>query len=106
MAGLDVRLYEKSRRQAWDGFVRRSKNGTLLFERGYMDYHSDRSEDCSLVVLDEAQIVALLPAASKPFFDFGISTGRPSRVLNRGLIEQKEGFGAHAVVHDSYRMKI
>lgn len=35
-------------------------------------------------------------------FDFGISNEDQGRILNSGLIEQKEGFGARAVVHDFY----
>jgi hypothetical protein len=62
VAGLRVTGYEKSQRQVWDDFVRQSKNGTFLFERDYMDYHSDRFEDCSLMLLNETKIVALLPA--------------------------------------------
>ncbi len=38
----------------------------------------------------------------KPYFDFGISNENAGRVLNRGLIDQKEGFGARAVAHDQY----
>lgn len=44
--------------------------------------------------------------AAKDFFDFGISNEQDGRTLNRGLIEQKEGFGARAVVHDFYRLRI
>jgi hypothetical protein len=40
--------------------------------------------------------------ATKPHFDFGISNEQQGRFLNQGLIEQKEGFGARAVVHDFY----
>lgn len=40
--------------------------------------------------------------AEKPFFDFGISNEQQGRVLNTGLLEQKEGFGARAVAHDYY----
>lgn len=36
------------------------------------------------------------------YFDFGISTEQGGRVLNTGLIEQKEGFGARAVTYDHY----
>lgn len=43
--------------------------------------------------------------AGKPFFDFGISNEQAGRVLNVGLIEQKEGFGARAVVHDFYEIR-
>ena len=40
--------------------------------------------------------------ATRRYFDFGISTEHDGRVLNGGLIEQKERFGARAVVHDFY----
>lgn len=49
--------------QSWDEFVARSRNATLLHYRDYMDYHSDRFHDHSLIFLsDKGKIVALLPA--------------------------------------------
>ncbi len=48
----------------WDDFVRSSRNGTFLFERGYMDYHADRFQDDSLIFRDRRGAVAgLLPAS-------------------------------------------
>lgn len=44
--------------------------------------------------------------SAKPYFDFGISNEQQGRVLNCGLIEQKEGFGARAVVHDYYTLDL
>jgi hypothetical protein len=44
--------------------------------------------------------------ASHRYFDFGISNTDQGRVLNEGLIRQKEEFGASAVVHDFYRLAI
>ncbi len=41
--------------------------------------------------------------AAREFFSFGISTEQGGQVLNEGLVEQKERFGARAVVQDSYR---
>jgi hypothetical protein len=41
-----------------------------------------------------------------PYFDFGISTEEQGKVLNVGLSEQKEGFGARAVVHDFYELDL
>jgi hypothetical protein len=61
-ADLVIRRYDETRRAEWDAFVRRSKNGTFLFLRDYMEYHSDRFQDHSLLVLNGADIVALLPA--------------------------------------------
>ncbi|MGL6604462.1 hypothetical protein [Aeromonas hydrophila] len=43
--------------------------------------------------------------ADKEYFDFGISNEQQGRYLNEGLISQKEGFGARAVVHDFYEIK-
>lgn len=42
----------------------------------------------------------------KRYFDFGISNEDQGRILNPGLISQKEGFGARAVVHDFYEIKL
>jgi Acetyltransferase (GNAT) domain len=62
LANLTIHLYSDSLRAAWDAFVKRSKNGTFLFVRDYMDYHRDRFEDCSLLVYRDAEVVALFPA--------------------------------------------
>jgi lipid II:glycine glycyltransferase (peptidoglycan interpeptide bridge formation enzyme) len=40
------------------------------------------------------------------YFDFGISTEENGTKLNKGLIEFKEGFGARAVIHDHYLVKV
>lgn len=40
------------------------------------------------------------------YLDFGISTEDGGRVLNEGLIFQKEGFGGRAVCYDSYEINL
>lgn len=58
-----VRPYLPEMKSEWDSFVRSSRNGTFLFCRDYMDYHSDRFPDASLVAYDDkGRLVALLPA--------------------------------------------
>jgi hypothetical protein len=58
-----VERYRDTDAETWDAFVRASRNGTFLFERGYMDYHRDRFPDHSLLVRDpEGELVAVLPA--------------------------------------------
>ncbi len=42
----------------------------------------------------------------KKYFDFGISNENGGMYLNTGLIAQKEGFGARAVMHDFYELEI
>lgn len=62
---FEVRKYDIADRQEWDSFIGKSKNGTFLFKRGYMEYHNDRFEDCSLLVYDNNKLRALLPANVK-----------------------------------------
>lgn len=60
---MNIKRYTANDAPLWDAFVRESRNGTFLFERAYMDYHSDRFTDHSLIFTDDKQrIVALLPA--------------------------------------------
>lgn len=42
--------YSINRKETWDAFIDLSKNGTFLLKRGFMDYHSDRFFDCSLLI--------------------------------------------------------
>jgi hypothetical protein len=42
--------------------------------------------------------------AEKRYFDFGISTEEGGWYLNAGLINNKEGFGARAVMYDFYQL--
>jgi hypothetical protein len=59
---LAIRRYEPGDADEWDAFAARSRSGHFLFQRGYMDYHSDRFEDHSLLVREDERLVALLPA--------------------------------------------
>lgn len=43
---------------------------------------------------------------NKKYFDFGISTEENGKILNEGLIFQKEGFGARAVNYKQYNYKL
>ena len=48
---MNVVRYAPESAGIWDAFVRSSRNATFLHERGYMDYHADRFQDHSLLVL-------------------------------------------------------
>jgi hypothetical protein len=43
---------------------------------------------------------------NKNYFDFGISTEDDGRYLNSGLVENKQSFGARAIVHDFYEIDL
>ena len=62
MSMTEIIRYDASMAARWDEFARMSRNGTMLHQRGYMDYHCDRFKGCSLVALHEGKLCALLPA--------------------------------------------
>ena len=60
---MRIEVYDDSQKAVWDEFAKKSKNGTFLFLRDYMDYHRDRFQDHSLLIWDiKGGLVALLPA--------------------------------------------
>ena len=63
MKSYTVRKYQSSDYPLWNEFVANAKNATFLFHRDFMEYHSDRFEDFSLLVFDEKNhLKAILPA--------------------------------------------
>ena len=49
--------------QTWNNFIANSRQGTFLLNRNFMDYHSDRFVDYSLMFYDHnGKLVAVLPA--------------------------------------------
>lgn len=54
---MTVVPYSINYRKTWDEFVKISKNGTFLIQRGFMDYHASRFLDCSVLVLDGSGIM-------------------------------------------------
>ncbi len=60
---ISVVRYTSDFKNNWDLFVAESKNGTFMLKRNYMDYHSDRFIDYSLVIYEGNSLVALLPAS-------------------------------------------
>jgi len=57
-----VRPYIGNDYENWNAFIGQAKNATFLFHRDFMEYHSDRFQDYSLVILDGEKWVAVLPA--------------------------------------------
>ena len=63
MKSYHVRTYQTSDYAFWNEFVAQSKNATFLFHRDFMEYHSDRFQDYSLLIFDEKnKLKAILPA--------------------------------------------
>lgn len=59
---IDIIKYNSNMKDCWDAFVKASKNGTFLFMRDYMDYHSYRFTDHSLMFYCDNRLLAIMPA--------------------------------------------
>lgn len=93
-------------------FVARRENrmlaGTVLYlYRGVTHAQyiaaNDEGRETGALDLIFSELVANAPGAPR-FFSFGISTEDAGKVLNEGLAEWKEGFGARAVPHTFYEL--
>lgn len=62
MKNYTVRRYTSEDFAVWNAFVSDSKNGTFLFHRNFMEYHTDRFQDFSLLVFDAEKLVSVIPA--------------------------------------------
>ena len=78
MKNYSVKRYQNNDFEDWNAFIGHAKNATFLFHRDFMDYHSDRFQDYSLIVLDRDKWVAVLPAnlvGNEIFSHQGLSYG-------------------------------
>ena len=62
---LRIEKYYSEKKNEWDSFLTESRNGTFLFYRDYMDYHSDRYNENSLMIYLDDKLIALFPANLK-----------------------------------------
>lgn len=62
MKKYTVRQYSAEDFGLWNDFIAEAKNATFLFHRNFMEYHNDRFEDFSLLVFEDAKLLAVLPA--------------------------------------------
>lgn len=63
---MNIKKYITENKSIWNEFVKNSKNSLFFFHRDYMEYHSDRFEDFSLLVFDDSEkLITILPANIK-----------------------------------------
>lgn len=62
MKSYSVRQYQHADKKQWNQFLNHAKNSTFLFHRDFMEYHSDRFEDFSLMLFENYTLIALFPA--------------------------------------------
>jgi hypothetical protein len=83
--------------------------GTILYlsdQVAHAQYIGSNSVGRDLGALDLLFLTLIEKLCGFRTFDFGISTEENGTKLNDGLIDFKEGFGARALVHDHYAIRI
>ena len=80
--------------------------GAIVFETdtvAHVQYMSSSEEGRALSSLDAlTDVLVNTRYAEKPYFDFGIFTEGDGRILNQGLLRQKEELGGRAIMYDTY----
>ncbi|WP_264522060.1 GNAT family N-acetyltransferase [Flavobacterium sp. N1994] len=62
---IELKKYDSSQKTIWDTFITNSRVNTFLFHRDFMEYHSDRFEDFSLLIYRKGKLEAVLPGNIK-----------------------------------------
>ena len=104
--------YDPTRESSWNEFVKGSRNGLFLFDRQYMEYHSDRFVDYSLMFYEGEKLLAVMPAnveGSKVISHGGLTFGgiiSGKRVnaetmlrLFEGLLEKLRADGVDTLIY-------
>ena len=84
--------------------------GAVVYDTGsvaHIQYNAASPEGKELGALDLLlETLISQTYSTHAYFDLGSSTETEGRYLNRGLVEQKEGFGARTIAHDFYRLDL
>jgi hypothetical protein len=102
-----VRTYTSADYSAWNDFIAQAKNATFLFHRDFMEYHQDRFEDYSLIVEQENNWVAILPAnrvGDVVFSHQGLTYG--GLVFKEDLKLEKVIFIFKSLIKELYKRKV
>lgn len=65
MSSIRVERYSSEKEKQWNDFNKCSRNALFMFDRGFMDYHSDRFTDHSLMFFCDDKLITLLPMNEK-----------------------------------------
>jgi len=99
MSELRVKPYAVADKAQWDEAVDKSRQGTFLFCRDFMDYHADRFRDASLMVENATgHVVAVLPACVSPLDEkcieshAGLTYGGLLLPVSTGTLQAEQAF--------------
>lgn len=60
---FEIKKYTAELQENWDQFINTAKNGLFFFHRDFIEYHSDRFKDHSLLIYKKNKIIAIFPAS-------------------------------------------
>lgn len=86
---LQIIRYDASMKEAWNEAVSRSKNATFLLMRDYMEYHSDRFADHSLMLMRGDKVETILPATIH-----GTTLNSHGGLTYGGFVKSRDSSGA------------
>lgn len=92
---IKIKKYTPEQKEVWNSFVSNSPNGLFMFNRSYMDYHSDKFIDYSLCFYKENHLVAVFPANivdNMIFSHQGLTFGGIIRDCNTSIVTLNELF--------------
>lgn len=62
MENIYVCNYSEDKKELWNDFILKAKNESFMFNRNYMEYHSDVFKDNSVMFFKENELIAVMPA--------------------------------------------
>lgn len=62
---IRIERYNQNMKANWNAFNKAAKNPLFMFDRDFMEYHSDRFADSSFMFYDDGELVALLPCNAR-----------------------------------------
>ena len=62
---ITLKKYQASDKMIWNNFINSSRVNTFLFQRDFIEYHSDRFEDFSIMIYRKNKLEAVLPGNTK-----------------------------------------
>lgn len=83
--------------------------GILIFDFGnvvHTQYMAATEDGRKMGALDYINSILIKKYEARSYYSFGISTENQGKILNEGLVQQKENMGARGVVLDQYEITL
>ena len=59
---MKIVRYTIEYKEMWDNFIDSARNSHFFFKRDYLEYHSNRFKDYSLLIFNKKKLISILPA--------------------------------------------